>query len=134
MRNIYTIVFILAFTFISQLSFANPIPPQFFVDDFSVFTVEEEMILEWSISKDVDIEYFVIEKSNDNSDTFIEIGRIEVKESKEGALFIFSDENLEKYNNYRIRVHLKNGMNQTSQVLKGFAVKSNKGIPTDLQF
>jgi hypothetical protein len=133
--NTYTFVFILAFTFISQSSFASPIPPQFFVEDFGVFRVEEEMILEWTISKDVDIDYFVIEKSNDNSDTFSEIGRIQVGNSQEDALFIFSDENLEKYNNYRIRVHLKNGMKQTSQVLKGdVGVQKDEEVLNDFQF
>jgi hypothetical protein len=133
--NTYTFVFILAFMFISQSSFASPIPPQFFVENFGVFSVEEEMILEWTISKDIDIDYFVIEKSNDNSDTFNEIGRIQVKNTGEDALFIFSDENLEKYNNYRIRVHLKNGVKQTSQVLRGTVKDQDiEEIPSDFKF
>lgn len=133
--NTCSIFFVLAFTFMSQLSFAGPIPPPFFVEDFGVFNVDEEMILEWTISEDVDVDYFVIEKSNDSNEVFNEIGRIEVKESQGGALFIFSDDNLEIRNDYRIRVYLKNGMKQTSQVLKGaINEKVNKNIPVDFKF
>lgn len=134
MRNTYTALLILVFTCIIQLSFGNPIPPQFFVEGFEVFNVEEEMILEWTISKDVNIDYFVIEKSNNNSDVFSEIGKIQVTDCNEEALFIFSDANLEEYNNYRIRIYLKNGMNQTSQVLKGVVGKPVDEISTDVSF
>lgn len=132
MRNIYATLLILVLILASQLSFASPIPPQFFVNNFEVFSVEGEMILEWTISKDVSVDYFVIEKSNDNNETFNEIGKIQVRDCSEEALFIFSDENVEEDNNYRIRVHLKNGKNQTSQVLKGLANESNDTIPVDI--
>jgi len=117
--NLYTSLSILFFMIIGNLAFASiPEPPEFFLHDFAVYNVEEEIVLEWFTNKESDIEYFIIERATGNSKFFKKIGEIRVDSDSQDAIYLYSDENPDLYNHYRIKIVLENGITLTSNTLK----------------
>lgn len=121
--NLYTSLSILFFLAIGHLASAvNPEPPELFLQDFAVYNVEEEIILEWFTNKEDDIKHFVIERATGESKFFKQIGKIRVMQN-EGydAVYLFSDEEPDLHNHYRVKIVLNNGITLTSSIVKAYS-------------
>ncbi len=116
---IHTLLLPFAFTMITLSALAHDvIPPEHYLNEFYIYNVEEEVVLEWFTLQEVDVKYFIIERATGHSKFFKEIGKIKAQDSKEDVMYLFSDEKPELHNKYRIKIILKNGYVQTSKILK----------------
>lgn len=117
--NLYSSLFILFFLIIGNVVFASvPEPPEFFLHDFAVYNVEDEIVLEWFTNKESDIDSFIVERATGNSKFFKKIGTIRVDSDLRDAIYLFSDEHPDLHNHYRIKIVLENGITLTSNILK----------------
>lgn len=126
--NLYTSLCILFFLSLGNLAFAsNPEPPEFFLHDFAVYSVEEEVVLEWFTNKESDIKTFIIERATGDSKFFKEIGKIKVQSDLRDAIYLYSDDNPDLHNHYRIKIVLNNGITLVSNTLKAHNDESQIG-------
>lgn len=126
--NLYASLIFLAYMLFANFAVANnPNPIEHCLDEFSVYNVEGEVILEWLAKEDSEVKYFIVERATGDSNFFKEIGKIKTQDNLEEVLYLFSDEDPELYNHYRIKIVLENGYTQVSPTLKAQDEQSQMG-------